>query len=220
MDATTNHFAYRCLPLNIANAHGWLILNEVPFTAHWNGEPGLTGVAIQPREGDGELFARSHFGLGVLTFSVNALFRTEPGYDLMVTGPLNQPKDAIQPLSGLVETDWAPYTFTMNWKFTRKDRQVAFERGEPFCMIFPMKRGLIEEVDPEIRTMDEDKEIAEAYRAFAASRLKFNDDLRVPGSAARAQEWQKDYFRGAPQLVSAPSDHRTKIKLKEFKPAP
>jgi hypothetical protein len=34
MDRTRAGFAYRCLPLNIANAHGWLILNPVPFTAH------------------------------------------------------------------------------------------------------------------------------------------------------------------------------------------
>ena len=30
----------------------------------------------------------SHFGSGVLTFHVNALFRTEPGINLWVTGPV------------------------------------------------------------------------------------------------------------------------------------
>jgi hypothetical protein len=40
MDRTNNGFAYRCLPLNIANAHGWLILNPVAFVAEWNGGPG------------------------------------------------------------------------------------------------------------------------------------------------------------------------------------
>ncbi|MGK6315772.1 DUF6065 family protein [Neorhizobium sp. DT-125] len=33
------------------------------------------------------------------------LFRTEPGYDLYVTGPINRPKEAIAPLIGVVETD-------------------------------------------------------------------------------------------------------------------
>jgi Family of unknown function (DUF6065) len=28
MDATDQRFAYRCLPLNIANAHGWEILRH------------------------------------------------------------------------------------------------------------------------------------------------------------------------------------------------
>jgi len=171
----------------------------------------------------------------VLTFCVDALFRTEPGCDLMVTGPFNQPKDGLQPLTGVVETDWAPFTFTMNWIFTRKLTRVAFECDEPFCMIFPMKRGLVEEVEPEIRTLDTDAEIAQAYRVWADSRRDFNRDLRIAGSRAQAQKWQKDYFRG-PGLPSAkpapggeqgtgvpgagisPPDHRTKLKLREFKP--
>ena len=47
------------------------------------------------------------------------------------------------------ETDWSPFTFTMNWKFTRKPAPVAFERDEPFCMVFPVQRGLIEAAEPE-----------------------------------------------------------------------
>src|SRR5947207_8836618 len=113
MDRTPNGFAYRCLPLNIANAHGWLILNTVPFIAEWNGDAGLDGVSISATA-DGPLLASSHFGSGVLTLSGNGLFHTEPGYDLLATGPFNSPKDAIQPLTGIIETDWSPFTFTMN----------------------------------------------------------------------------------------------------------
>jgi len=155
----------------------------------------------------------------VLTFNVNALFRTEPGYDLLVTGPLNQPKDGIQPLTGVVETDWSPFTFTVNWKFTRKHSPIAFERDEPFCMIFPLKRGLVEEVEPEIRAIETDKEASEAYFAWADSRRDFNKELQSAGSPAQAQKWQKDYFRGKPSFGTAPDDHRTKLKLREFKPA-
>ena len=35
MDATPEAFAYRCLPLNIANAHGWELLNPSAFEAIW-----------------------------------------------------------------------------------------------------------------------------------------------------------------------------------------
>jgi len=117
MEETNNEFAYRCLPLNIANAHGWIILNSTPFTAHWDGGAGIDAVKVEPQGGGEPLLALSHFGHGVLTFNVNGLFRAEPGYDLIVTGPFNQPKDAIQPLTGVVETDWSPFAFTMNWKF-------------------------------------------------------------------------------------------------------
>jgi hypothetical protein len=218
MDRTEDGFAYRCLPLNIANAHGWLLLNTVPFIARWDGGSGLDAVTVTA--GSGAILASSHFGFGVLTFHANALFRTEPGYDLMVTGPLNEPKDGIQPLAGVVESDWGPFTFTMNWKFTRKLFPVAFERDEPFCMIFPLKRGLVEAVEPEIRALESDPELRTAYLAWADSRSDFNKALRLPGSEAQAQKWQKDYFRGTASSISAaPPDHRTKLKLREFKPA-
>jgi hypothetical protein len=220
MDRTDQGFAYRCLPLNIANAHGWLLLNTVPFVAQWNGAPEVGAVELYTHAADTPLLASSHFGHGVLTFNVNALFRTEPGYDLMVTGPLNQPKDGIQPLTGVVETDWAPFTFTMNWKFTRKDTPIAFERDEPFCMIFPLKRGLVEEVEPEIRSIESDKEVSQAYLAWADSRRDFNKELQLAGSPAQAQKWQKDYFRGTKSFATAPADHRTKLKLREFKLTP
>lgn len=216
MDRTTGGFAYRCLPLNIANAHGWLILNPAPFVAQWNGEAGIDAIAVRQTVAGAPLAASSHFGFGVLTFHVNALFRTEPGYDLAATGPFNQLKDAIQPLTGIVETDWAPFTFTMNWKFTRKNTPIAFARDEPFCMIFPVKRGLIEHVEPEIRSMDEDPEVSQAYAEWAESRRKFNEGLKIPGSEAQAEKWQKDYFRGGTRFGESPPDHRTRLRPKEF----
>jgi Family of unknown function (DUF6065) len=219
MDRTEEGFAYRCLPLNIANAHGWLLLNTVPFVAEWDGGSGLGAISLRAAAAGAPLLALSHFGCGVLTFHVNALFRTEPGYDLVVTGPLNEPKDGLQPLTGVVETDWAPFTFTMNWKFTRKSAPVAFERDEPFCMIFPLKRGLVEAVEPEIRALESDSEVSRAYLAWTDRRRDFNDALGRPGSAARAQKWQKDYFRGTTSLGAAPADHRTRLRLAEFKPA-
>ena len=87
-------------------------------------------------------------------------------------------------------------------------------------MIFPLKRGLVEEVEPEIRSIESDKEVSEAYHAWADSRRDFNKELPLAGSPAQAQKWQKDYFRGTKSFATAPADHRTKLKLREFKPAP
>jgi hypothetical protein len=215
MDQTPDGHAYRCLPLNIANAHGWMLLNTVPFTAEWNGRPELNSITVRPLAA-GDVLGQSHFGSGVLTFHVNGLFRTEPGYDLMVSGPINMLKDAIQPLTGVVETDWAPFTFTMNWKFTRPGTQVTFARDEPFCMIYPVRRGLIEDIEPEIRPIESDADINSAFTAWGESRRGFNKELRVPGSEARARKWQKDYFRGDSPFAEGPPDHRTKLRAKPF----
>lgn len=217
MDATNERFPYRCLPLNIANAHGWEILNPFGFNAIWNGGPQLDAITIIPDPG-ASAFPISHFGHGALTFQISCLFRTDPGIDLMVQGPINRPKDGISPLSGIVETDWAPYTFTMNWLFTRPGIGVGFERGEPFCHIFPLKRGGLENVQPQLQLLSENPELKKQYDAWTASRSQFNVDLNRPGSPAQAEKWQKVYYRGAdPQGQEvAGTDHRTRLRLRPF----
>jgi hypothetical protein len=218
MDQTPQGYAYRCLPLNIANTHGWLVLNPVPFVAVWNGGAGIDAVNVQALgRGSQPPVASSHFGNGVLTLGVNGLFRTEPGWDLWVGGPANVIKDGVQPLTGVVETDWSPFTFTMNWKFTRPHVPVSFAADEPYCMVFPLPRGAVETVEPEFRTLEQDPEVAAAFTEWADSRRSFNADLQVDGSAAQQQKWQKEYFKGASAWGQAPPDHRTKVKLREFR---
>lgn len=218
MEETVNKFAYRCLPLNIANGHGWMVLNSTPLVAQWNGEPGLDAIKVEAEEIEGEgVSAVSHFGHGVLTFHVNGLFRTEPGHDLWVGGPTNQMKDAIQPLTGVVETDWSPFTFTMNWRFTRAHTPVAFEIDEPICMLFPVQRGMIESVEPEFKSLDTDPELKAAFAAWNLSRTKFNDDLKAEDTEAVKKGWQKEYFRGNSPGPDKPDNHRTKLRAKPFK---
>ena len=118
MEATDQRFAYRCLPLNIANASGWEILCPSASKAAWDGGKGIESIQVRA-EGEAPAPAISHFMQGILTFHVRCLFRTEPGYDLMVQGPINRPKDGIAALCGVIETDWSPLPFTMNWMFTR-----------------------------------------------------------------------------------------------------
>ena len=158
MDATSESYAYRCLPLNIANSHGWEVLCPVSFEARWDGGNDKSAVKVQAQLGQ-QTTALSHFGFGVLTFDLGCLFRTEPGYNLFVTGPLNRSKDGIAPLAGVIETDWSMATFTMNYRFLRPDHTVRFEEGEPYVLIFPVKRGLLETFEPEFRSLDEDPEL-------------------------------------------------------------
>ena len=132
--------------------------------------------------------------------------------------PINRPKDGIAPLAGVIETDWSPYPFTMNWMFTHSGVAVRFEQGEPYCHIFPIKRDEIETFDPELRAISDDPELASQYERWKASRGQFNDDLKAPGSERQAQRWQKHYYRGVDvDGVGAPvEDHRTRIRLKPF----
>jgi len=109
--------------------HGWEIHGARAFAARWDGGGDREAIRIEDRGRRGVL-PMSHSGFGVLTFPVHVLFRTPSGINLMVTGPLNEPKHGICALSGVVETDWSPFSFTMNWRFTAPHVDVAWEGGE------------------------------------------------------------------------------------------
>ena len=76
----------------------------------------------------------------------------------------------------------------------------------------------IEAFDPELRPISEDAELAAQFQKWKTSRGQFNEDLKAPGTEARAQRWQKHYYRGVDvHDQSAPvEDHRTRIRLKPF----
>jgi hypothetical protein len=216
MEETPQRYATRCLPLNIANAHGWEVLTPAPFEAWWNGRPEKEAITITSDAPEHQL-PISHFGSGVLTWHIPVLFHTDPGVQLFVTGPINRAKAGIAALSGIIETDWAPYSFTMNWRFTDAHRDIIFEADEPFCTLFPIRLDTVLHCEPEFRPIDDDPDFAAAHRAWAESRGGFNKDLKVEGSSARDERWQKKYFRGEmPDGTPAPQPHHTKIRLKPF----
>jgi len=216
MDSFPDHFAYRCLPINIANMHAWEILCPMGVKAYWNGGRQKTDIAVTP-EAAWTDFAISHFGGGILTFQVGFLFRTTPNYNLLVTGPINAPKDGITPLTAVVEADWAPYSFTMNWMFTRSDTAVDFREGEPFCAFFPIPRGLLDATEPEIRSLASDCELQNMHQAWCSSRGEFLEHLAVPETDEWEAKWQKHYFRGLnPDGTQGVKEHETKLRLKPF----
>ncbi|MDX2137452.1 MAG: DUF6065 family protein [Chloroflexota bacterium] len=221
MDETRMRFAYRCLPLLIANQHGWLILNDQKFKAEWNGGEDMTATRIKWAKGSHEPYsALSHFGHGIITFSIPYLFRTPKGYNLIARGPTNSFKDGIHPLDGIIETDWNRATFTMNWIFTRSDYPVVFEKDEPICMIYPVKRGEIEQFDAEVRDLDTNPELKRSFDEWSAGRMRFNEQLHVSGSEEARQLWQKDYFQGRVQGSETGErfeGHQTRLNIKDFK---
>ncbi|ORB72940.1 DUF6065 family protein [Mycobacterium scrofulaceum] len=209
----------RCLPMLIANQSGWELGNPSAFTATWMGGDDSMGVLITPdRRDPGQFLPFSHFGHGILTWHLPMLFRTPPGYNLLVRGPANYPKDAVSPLEGIVETDWATSSFSMSWQMTRKMMPVRFEVGEPICMIVPQRRAELERFVPEIRPIDSDEDLRRKHEFFMRSRSELG---RAQAAAATAVgervPWQGDYTRGkhSDGETGAP-DHQTRIRLSPF----
>jgi hypothetical protein len=217
MDATNQRFANRCTPLSIANGTGWELLSPHDFSATWTGgktPADITIKAARPEmqaEVDG--FVQSHFGEAVLTMQPGYLFRTAPGWALWVRGAPNHPAINIYPLEGIVETDWLPFTFTMNWRFSYPGT-VHFRRGDRFCFLTPVPHVALGEIQPVIRRIEDDPELEASYRHWRDTRLEFNAKLKAQDPEATRQGWQRHYLRGDPQGAPAPSFHISKRRMK------
>ncbi|MBO9518738.1 MAG: cupin-like domain-containing protein [Porphyrobacter sp.] len=218
MDATPERFAYRCLPLNIANAHGWEILSPCGFEAEWNGGSGAADVVVRPDPGsEAHRVPVALFGQGTVTFHVEGILRTPPGFNLWVGGPPNHAKDGIAPLGGVIETDWSPYSFTMNWRFTRTNHAVRFEENEPFCFFFPVERHLLESVRPRILGIETEPELKRQFEEWSRARDAFQVEMASNPPDNPSAKWQKFYYRGVlTDGCPGTQDHQSKLRLAEF----
>jgi hypothetical protein len=217
MDQAHQRFPYRCLPLAIANQCGWLMRSPATFRAYWYGGPNKEDVEVQ-FAGPPDNRILSHFGVGTITFTIPFLFRTPPGINLWVKGPANYVKDGVQALEGVVETDWLMSTFTMNWKITRACEWVVFQKGEPFCMVVPVPRGLVESLVPQRVPISAEPELQQQYEAWQQSRQGFLKGLSTRDPAAVKQGWQKDYFQGKTPDGKDFDGHQTRLSVREFAP--
>jgi hypothetical protein len=217
MDATPDRFANRCLPLLIANQSGWFLTTRHTVRVTWDGGVDQDTTTVEILDKEDPLPAVSHFGSGIVTWTIPYLFRTPPGWNLLVRGPANEPLDGAHALEGIVETDWSPATFTMNWKLTRAGFPVTFAKGQPVCMIVPQLRRELEAFDPVVADLEADKDLGEEYRRWMTSRAGFLEDLRAGKSAAVREKWQRDYFRGVYGDSVAPG-HQKKRALQGFGP--
>lgn len=216
IDRTTASFARRCLPLLIANQSGWVVESRHRVTAMWHGGEDPGSLRVSHHGGVRPHPAESHFGYGILTWTLPYLFRTPPGYNLLVRGPANWPKDGASPLEGVVETDWAVATFTVNWKLTRPGLPVTFEPGEPICMLVPQRRGEIEAFTPSLRDVDRES-LRRQVEYWSRSRADFLASMREPGWQSGSRAWQKHYFQGKSPDGDVFADHQRKLAVRPFR---
>lgn len=213
MDATAQRFAYRCTPMTMANASGWELHAPFSFRAEWDGSDAVEAITITTDASAGavERLLTSHFGHGVLTFHPGWMFRTPPGWAVWARGAPNFLKDGIMPLEGLIETDWLPFGFTMNWRFTRPGL-VKFRKGEPFCFITLAPHGALDAVTPQASDLKDHPELLATYTEWSTSRTDFNSRLRQNEPSAVQERWQRTYVAGAD--VPPGGHHIVKRRLK------
>lgn len=216
MEQTRDRFAYRCLPMVTANTSGWELLSPCSFEARWSGADDKEAIDILAADGDTivDAIATSHFGHGILTFHAGYIFVTDPGWGLAVRGAPNFVKDGIQALEGLVETDWLPFPFTMNWRFTRPGT-VRFDKGDPLAFVVPTQHRLLDDIQPEIHDLTTAPELQRRYQAWRDKRDGFIRKLSEFDPETVKQGWQRDYSRGThPDGSPASTAHLLKRALK------
>ena len=209
MDNTQDQYAYRCLPLAMANMNGYELCCSKEIKIIWNGGQRKEDLLVKS---EGHV-ATSLFMHGIVTFHTNILIRTPKNINTYVSGPINNPKRGIYPLTGIVETDWNPATFTMNWMMTEPNHQVIFRAGEPFCNIHFIPRGFNESLQPVIDNIESNKEEFDDYKSFEKSRNEFHKN---PGQGP--DSWQKHYYKGIyHDGRKCPVNHQTKLDMKDAK---
>jgi hypothetical protein len=217
MNNTPQRYAYRCLPLTIANQTGWWLLNPVGFTAIWGGatQPGSIQFHFDNASEVWSTWINSQFGEGIITWNTPFLFRTKPkGSRLLVCGPINYFKANLHPLTAVIESDWMSMSFTMNYKLMIPNFPVRFELGEPLFQVIPLVSNLcadLESANVTFQKLADDPELARAYAEWDQGRRQFHEQ-KARGEV-RPDGWQRDYFQGRDAIGrSAETQHMIKVR--------
>jgi len=113
----------------------------------------------------------------------------------------------------------------MNWKVTRPDHRIRFEKGEPYCFVFPVQRGLVEEMEPKLRDLGEDPE-AQRQDEYARRMRNFLNNVKtmkvLEGEEAevmnaKALNFQMWYMKGQmPDGSGVFEGHQRRLELRPF----
>jgi hypothetical protein len=219
MDDFPDRHAYRCLPLSIANAFGWEVLCPIPLEIRWNGGMAVEDIEViglkeLPGGAPVDHFCRSNFSRGIITFHLDYIIETEPDWGILATGPFNDPKPTATPLTGIVESDWLPYPFTMNWQLT-KPGITRFDEDEPFCFFLPVPLRVLPDTKVQIHRLSDDQQLEARHNQFRDARDAFMQRVRAGDPDAIKEAWQRHYFVGRhPDGVLAP-EHLNKLRVNE-----
>jgi hypothetical protein len=222
---------YHCLPLKIANELGWVVTCPYDFSCIWDGNGGNVGVKISFNQTESEpqfykpsQVVTSHFGAGIVTFSIPYIFRTPQKYALYLRGPTNHYKEGVQYLDAVVETDWLNYSFTYNIKIHSINKQINFKKGEPIFSFIPLDLSSIN--NSYVEVAEASKKIDMTHKLYSHKRRKvYNDSYsgymeKLKNNQQPELYWMKDYFFGGAtskisenKIIGCPFLHFMKLNL-------
>lgn len=176
MDGTYKKHAYQCLPLTVANTTGWEIILKDDVVVQWDGGNSVPKVISGENANDGTRQVHQSI-IGMITFSLGWIIRTEEPYSIWISGSPNYFIDGAVPLTATIPTWWWPDEFQMSWQITKIGEPVTFKKGTPICFFTIADNSLLEKAKFELFNPWEDSE-------FVKSRVKYSE-IKVK----KAQDW-------------------------------
>jgi hypothetical protein len=208
MDETEGN-AYRCIPMNVANSYGWTVLSPSDFSVNWDGGRLKHSMTVEVNGNFPYKIVSSEFGHGIVSIVPDFIVRTSKNVSLYVRGVPNQMAVGLQPFDAIVETDWLPFTFTFNYKFS-KPGKLTIKKDQPLFTFFPIERGYIESFETINTTIQKDKEFYEDYLNY--------EKLREDQRSGKDKENVGSYLKG--KLYDKEFDienHIKKVNISDFK---
>lgn len=212
MDETPNQYAYHCLPLKIANQIGWVLKNPTSFNATYVNDDFESSVKIEfDNLNDQEKYGfdiSSHFGNGIITFTLPFIFKTPEPWCIWARGLPNYYKDNVCFLEGIIETFWTHMSSTYNIKLIEKDKKIRFEKDEPLAFFTITNLKEIDESTIIFKNPQENKKFSDDFKVWKDKRSEANNNY------TRKEIWQKHYKKGVhDQTLEKNKDHKSKINL-------
>ena len=175
MDNTYNKHAYQCLPMTYANVYGWELQLEQDVVVEWSGHNVppkiISGEKIDQKNGAIKVIAHSSI-IGMISFSTQYVFRTDPNYDIWISGSPNYMVDGASPLSAIIPSSWWPDEFQMNWMINKIDTPVVFPAGMPFMFFTVFDNRVLEETTFEVSSLWDDEELVKQRQKYGDMKSK------------------------------------------------
>jgi hypothetical protein len=158
----SSHF-YKCLPLAIGNAQGFVVSLPFEFNVMWNGGDDPKDILFKFEDFDkkekSKIDVSSHFGNGVFTINLPFIIKTPQNVDLMTTSPPNFLTPGLSPLSAVIETDNLKYTFGLSIKIDILNTWIKILPYAPLVGLLPIPRNFCSQFE----LIDGDKDMSPIY---------------------------------------------------------
>jgi len=187
MDETYKKHAYQCLPMTTANVLGWEMVVAEDITVQWDG--GNSVPKILSGEFTKNQRAQAHCSIiGMISFGMGWVIRTEPGYSTWFSGPPNYFHPEAEALSATVPSYWWPDEVQMNWRLRIVGKPITFKAGEPFCFVNVYENSVMTSATVSVENLWDDKELID-------QRVKY-DQLKTKNNTERPWTWTKGIKTG------------------------